>query len=575
MPDNASIWSSESGNASADDALFTAFEDEFGVCLPESFREMYRIHNGGCLQDVEWPDYLLPLSTTTAAYERICSMQKWAESGSMLSADDLDWIEEEYGDPGLVFPLSSDGHTTFALDYNQTDPSGEPSVIYVDFECTSNERVALSFSAWIKQLTRSETESAVDWEEHQRYPVLFQDSFTTDLTEHGKPEQIEHILCREHEQGLLLFTRTRSEGRVLGLSRVALPRGVDTTWFTVDTRRPAPVNIFQLHLQPVEIDDIHWIESRQTQDGTWKNEKSDGVPIYCVVESKDRDALERLADELREAGFVHEPPPPDDSDIPAEFRDEMKQMQQMAEALMHQQQAMQNQAPPEIPTEAPVQGGDPEAMNDNAIIQELSQIILYYAGQVKDVASTDDAQQLIERFAPHTRRYVDLLRQLDVASGPMKGVPLRPAEQVSTEAMQELLPRCPEAYDLLDRHGRTTLMEAMRPKAQDAGSDEFVQRFIKSTGDVADLLSRAMQGKSIDPHREQLQEALREYAECDQRFAEMCSELETGEIGWIHQKRLGSQEFASLQRNWSEFRTRHRKLFKKNRDLFQALEDWL
>ena len=118
-------------------------------------------------------------------------------------------------------------------------------------------------------------------------------------------------------------------------------------------------------------------------------------------------------------------------------------------------------------------------------------------------------------------------------------------------------------------------MEAMRPKTQDAGTDDFVLRFIKATGAVADLLTRVMQDKTIDPHREQLQEALREYAECDQRFAEMCSELEAGEIGWIHQKRLGTQEFASLQHNWSEFRTRHRKLFKKNRDLFHALEDWL
>lgn len=575
MPDNAGIWSSEGGNAPADDTLFTAFENEFGVRLPESFKEMYRIHNGGCLQDVEWPDYLMPLSTTTAAYERICSLQKWAESGAMLSADDLDWIEEDYGDPGLVFPLSSDGHTTFALDYNKTDASGEPSVIYVDFECTSDERVASSFSAWIKQLTRSETEPAVDWEEHQCYPLLFRDSFATDLTEHGQPEEIEHVLCREHEQGLLLFTRTRSEGRVLELSRVALPRGVDSTWFTIGAHRPAPVNTFQLHLQPVENDDIHWIESRQTQDGTWKNEKSDGVPIYGVVESKDRDALERLADDLRAAGFVHESTPPDDSDIPAEFQDEMKQMQKMAEALMHQQQAMQSQAPPEIPTEAPVQGGDPETMNETAISQELSRIILYYAGQVKDVRSTDDAQQLIERFAPHTRRYIELLRQLDVASDPMKGVPLRPAEQVSIEAMQELLPRCPEAYDLLDRHGRTTLMEAMRPKTQDTGSDEFVQRFIRATGDVADLLRRVMQDKSIDPHREQLQGALNEYADCDQRFAEMCSQTETMEICWIHQKRISSPEFASLKQNWEQFRTRHRKLFKKNRDLFQALEDWL
>ncbi len=575
MPDNTNIWGSSGRNTPTDEALFTAFEAEFGVRLPESFKEMYRIQNGGYLQDIESPEYLLPLNSTTAAYERICSLQKWAESGSMLSADDLDWIEEDYGDPGLIFPLSSDGHTTFALDYNQTDAKGEPSVIYVDFECISDERIAPSFSAWLKQLTRSETEPAVDWEEHQRYPLLFQGSFTTNLTEHGKPEEIEHVLCREDEQGLLLFTRTRSEGRVLELSRVALPRGVDSTLFTIDAYRPAPVRTFQLHLQPVNMDDIHWIESRQTRDGTWKNEQSDGVPVYCTVESEDRDALRRLANELREAGFVHEPPPLDDSDIAVELRDEMKQMEEMAQALMQQQQTMETQPPLEAIAEAPAHGDDPKAMNENAIIQELSQIILYYAGHIKDVASTDDAQRLIERFAPNTQRYIDLMRQLNVASDPMKGLPLRPAEQVSMEAMHELLPRCPEAHDLLDRHGRATVMEALRPKTQDAGTDDFAQRFIKATGAVADLLGRIMQDKAIDPHWEQLREALREYAECDQRFAAMCSELEAGEIGWIHQKRIGTQEFASLRNKWSEFRTRHRKLFKKNRDLFQALEDWL
>jgi hypothetical protein len=73
------------------------------------------------------------------------------------------------------------------------------------------------------------------------------------------------------------------------------------------------------------------------------------------------------------------------------------------------------------------------------------------------------------------------MRQIDVASNPMKGLPLRPAEQVSIEAMQELLPRCPDAYDLLDRHGRATLMEAMRPKTQDAGADDFVPKVTLNT----------------------------------------------------------------------------------------------
>ena len=112
-----------------------------------------------------------------------------------------------------------------------------------------DSREASSFTTWITQLTRTESEAAVDWTEHEQFVQLFHDSFTTPLTADGQPEEIEQVLCRDDEAGLLLFTHTRTANRTLEVTRVSLPAGVDLTWLSVEPRRPAPVGTFQLHLQ--------------------------------------------------------------------------------------------------------------------------------------------------------------------------------------------------------------------------------------------------------------------------------------------------------------------------------------
>lgn len=571
-----SIWKDIAGYPiePAADLDFAAFESEFNVRLPEFLKQMYRIQNGGALRGVDWPEYLLPVTAAPEPWQRICSLQNWAEFGS-ISADDLDWIEEEYGDPSLVFPLASDGHVTYSLDYNQTDAAGEPSVIYVDFECSSDERVAPSFRAWIDQLTASESDCAVDWEEQADYPLLYRDSFDAGPLPNGKSSSIEHLLCEDDEGGLLLFVRTMSEGQVVELSRVSLPKGVDSAWFQVDPFRPAPVETYALHLQPVNMDDIHWVTSELTDDGTWKNDESSGVPVYCMVESNNRQALTELADKLQASGYVHDAPPPDYSDLPEDLQADIARTMQMGEALMAQHRAMREQSPPEIPVESPIARGDPATLSDEAIVEELSQIILYYSGQVAEVHSADDARALIERFTPRIQRYIVLLRQLGVAQDPIKGLPLRPAEQANMEAMNRLLTRSREAYELLEQNGRAALMEAMRPAVQEPGTDALVDRFVEVTAEVAELLGRIMQDRKIEPHLNALEKALRDYGACSSKVLTIASEVDAMQAGWIHQKRIQTPGYSLLRQNWNDFRTRHRTIYKKHRKLFEALEDWL
>lgn len=128
---------------------------------------------------------------------------------------------------------------------------------------------------------------------------------------------------------------------------------------------------------------------------------------------------------------------------------------------------------------------------------------------------------------------------------------------------------------MLDQNGRAALMEAMRPAGQDPGVDAFVERFAKVTAEVAKLLGRIMKDKKIEPHLDALQAALMEYGECSTKVMEMASKTDAMQAGWIHQKRIQSPDYALLRQNWSDLRTRHRKIYKANRELFDALEDWL
>jgi hypothetical protein len=311
MARDANLWDpdSEPIGAPVDDATFDNFETTYDVTLPnpKSFKALYRFQNGGGLQDVEWPNFLMPLGTTAEPDFEHISPVGWQCSESGMQPDDLDWVEGEFGDMSRMFTLYSDGHVYFALDYNKRNRAGEPRIICLDFEGPDGEVIAPSFQAWIKQLTASESEGAVDWDEHRQYSELFRETIVSEFD--GKPLETEYVLCRDDVQGLVVFHRVQSEGHVLEIERAELPNGVSSLWLVVNPCREEPVQTFMLVLQPLDDADIHWVSSERTKKGNWKNERSQGVPVYAEVESQSEARLHKLAKTLRDAGLVHEPEP--------------------------------------------------------------------------------------------------------------------------------------------------------------------------------------------------------------------------------------------------------------------------
>jgi len=292
-------WGEQVMKAPLDQAILALCEAKYGVKFPPSLVETYRRHNGGVLRECDSPEYLMPLSADDTADFGQCirPVTSYKERREVVFEDQLEWIEEEYGDPALIFPLYTDGHFVYALNFNERGREGEPSIVYIDFECCNNEDVAESFGQWIESLQARDNEPLVDWEESGYCGTLIARE-TLDV-EHpsGETQHIKQMLCQDGDE-LVLFTRTSGPGEAEELSKVTLPRDFDVDWATIWPSRPESCRTYVLHLQPRDFDDIRWVTSKQTGDGKWKNEESERVPVYCTFESKDRAKLEKLRAKL-------------------------------------------------------------------------------------------------------------------------------------------------------------------------------------------------------------------------------------------------------------------------------------
>jgi hypothetical protein len=319
----------------ADEARFETFEKAHGVRLPESFKALYCVQNGGCFHDL--PDCLLPLGQTAEPDFEHISPVGWQCRASGMEVDDLDWVEEEFGDLNRMYTLLSNGHYYLALDYNRTNSAGEPQLLWIDFECIHAEVTAPSFTAWLNQLTASDDECAVDWDEHKQHPILFQETIVATWEDENKTQdEVEYVLCRDGEQGLLVFKRTRRNGRLKEVERASLPKGVRNPELDLDLQefRPDPNRTFTLTLEPVDSDDIQSMTCKHTKDGTWKNCSSSGV---AVIESTSESTLRELAATIRETGLAHAMPEPDLSDFPSDLRAAIEHSEQITRDILEQQ----------------------------------------------------------------------------------------------------------------------------------------------------------------------------------------------------------------------------------------------
>ena len=143
-----------------DTELINRCESYLGIRLPASFLQVYRVQNGGVpAWDFRVPGLFALTNETHAHSHSIRSLGAWV--GDLLNEEDLGWISEDLGDAELLFPVWREASTAYALNFNRNGRDGEPSIVWLDFECGSCSVVAESFSAWTEPKRLSSDEARI------------------------------------------------------------------------------------------------------------------------------------------------------------------------------------------------------------------------------------------------------------------------------------------------------------------------------------------------------------------------------------------------------------------------------
>ena len=139
-------------------------------------------------------------------------------------------------------------------------------------------------------------EPAVDWP-GSRDGIETIVSETIDITYvEGGRGRLEQVLGRT-PKAVVLLTRLEDD-ETHQLTRMVVPIPLDDFESTIEPCRNKPDVTFALHLQPEQLDGIVCTQSTQLEDGRWENRTTQGVPIYGMFESTDRDRLENLRNRL-------------------------------------------------------------------------------------------------------------------------------------------------------------------------------------------------------------------------------------------------------------------------------------
>ena len=130
-------------------------EETLGYRLPKAFINLLRVCNGGALKRCAFlmrtPEDGEP---RVEYFHSVLGIGKKEGINSRFGSRYL--IKEwDYPDVGIV--ISSDGHTSFMLDYSDCGSNGEPKVIFVDVELGDDDDpyvdvVAPDFESFLKML---------------------------------------------------------------------------------------------------------------------------------------------------------------------------------------------------------------------------------------------------------------------------------------------------------------------------------------------------------------------------------------------------------------------------------------
>lgn len=575
MPQDQTYWEQNtSALPGVDEAAFQAFESHHGITLPPFLKEMYRLQNGGQIQNAEQELVLLPLGTPDPIFGRMRSLEDYAgdDGPSSLTSIYLDWIEEEFKNPARVIVIASyHGHVVYALDFGSSKADKEPSVVALDFECVDKDKVATTFEKWIKKITKVSSGPGVNWDEIEKYEVLYRSSFQHFVTLDGTPELIENVLCKSGERGLIHFEKKEWKGQITALNRCAIENGLDGMWFKVNKFRPAPNETFTLHLQPTEFGGIRWVMDELKSGNRWKTQKMKGAPVYSSVESPDRESLDRLAELLKQQGYVDAFDESVLNAINPDMKNLMDQFKGMIGAFQSElakveTEKIKYEPDPELPA---IDTTDPASKTEEDNLAELTRIVLSWAGQIQKVQSLEDAHRFQESFRPCLDRFKEISRyqgrttNLDARLLLVKD-PLR-------EQIRNLMRRDPQAYQIIENQYREIEWDASRPLELGEEMDHFLARYENTAQSMAGCLKGILESKSFD--QESFQKVFAKFDEIEAELTQLSRQLGTLPGGWVLGKRRFGNGYRDLARQLDLLKTNHRTLFKKHREHFQKLAD--
>lgn len=319
MRDLRNFFEPNSANPGLDEVTRQQCETMFGVVFPESFIELFQMHNGGFVRD---EDEMCLFSLHTKPYPddgyfSIRPLNELAARGEVLDEQSLAWVAKACGDPERVFLLWTDGHMGHALDFNHQEAGRGPRVVFFDFELSVFYVAADSFGAWLDDPWADQRGTPqVDWDEADRLPLI-----TYHQTEIQRPDgrfdYLQQNLCRDAGQ-LIVLRRELSQGYET-LTRCSMPEPLSDAHAMIRRIQTEPHPMFGLVLQPASGGPLRWVVSKLSEYGAWENKAWEGEPSYVLFESPHRERLEALRKELI-GGPAHyrwlrqehrnDPPPP-------------------------------------------------------------------------------------------------------------------------------------------------------------------------------------------------------------------------------------------------------------------------
>lgn len=220
---------------------------------------------------------------------RICPLGRILDSE--FQADEIESIKERIGDPNLILPFDGDGHYYHALNYNECEAGGEPSVIFLEVEdSVSFQKIAGSFTEFLSGHYEGDPKPIVQMEEADKYRVVVEGRYEGFLNSTHTNVCISWKICSHF--GQLIVFQQQDWGWRKSLERYDFSKA-DLVLSKPETKKyDSPLNpdCYRLHLEVQPYTLTMMKKEATAYNGRWKNSSSEtgNVTLY----SNSRRALE-------------------------------------------------------------------------------------------------------------------------------------------------------------------------------------------------------------------------------------------------------------------------------------------